>query len=113
MLEFLLISFIIFSLKSNRRDGFDQSTLYACMCISQWNPFVQQIYANNKIKNYKEIFSLIGFFKTLRTWKVSNGGGENSKKCSSIFNISKNIQLKAYNCTMYNTLYIDWNLNYL
>jgi hypothetical protein len=30
----------------NREDKSDQSTLYASMEISQWNPFVQLIYIN-------------------------------------------------------------------
>jgi hypothetical protein len=32
--------------KRNRRGGFDQTKLHTCMKTSQWNPFVQLIYAN-------------------------------------------------------------------
>jgi hypothetical protein len=33
--------------KSNREGEFNQSTLCACMEISQWNPFGQVMYDNN------------------------------------------------------------------
>jgi hypothetical protein len=32
----------------NRGDEFDQSTLYVCMEIQQWKPFVQWIYTKKK-----------------------------------------------------------------
>jgi hypothetical protein len=36
--------------KSNQGDEFDQRALYSCMEISQWNYFIQLIYANKKRK---------------------------------------------------------------
>jgi hypothetical protein len=39
--------------KSNRGGEFDQSTLYACMEMSQQNPLVQLIYANKKERKRK------------------------------------------------------------
>jgi hypothetical protein len=40
--------------KSNRWDEFDQSTLYACLEISQWNHFVQLISASKQFSKKEE-----------------------------------------------------------
>jgi hypothetical protein len=37
-------------IRKSNTDEYDQSTLYAYMEISQWNPFVQLIYANEKLE---------------------------------------------------------------
>jgi hypothetical protein len=42
--------------KSNRGAEFDQSTLYECMKISQWNAFVQLIYTNKKLKTKSALY---------------------------------------------------------
>jgi hypothetical protein len=41
--------------KNNRGGEFDQTTLYACMEISQQNPFVQFTQANKRHKKYTPI----------------------------------------------------------
>jgi hypothetical protein len=45
--------------KGNKGDEFDQNTLYAYIEISQWNSFVQLIYASKKEKNRQTTSSKI------------------------------------------------------
>jgi hypothetical protein len=60
--------------KGNRGGGFDQTTLYSCIEISQWNSFVQLIYAHfkkrkitwnkNKTVSHNCLYNYIFFPKT-------------------------------------------------
>jgi hypothetical protein len=57
---------------SNRGDKFDQSILYVCIQISQWNPFVWLIYANKSIISTIAISAIKTKNKTTNKPNVAN-----------------------------------------
>jgi hypothetical protein len=59
--------------KSNRQGEFHQSTLYACMEISEWNTFVQLIYSDKiNYKKEKKMRSWCSLFPMSINCKVKN-----------------------------------------